>query len=144
MHNTALQIAKYIIDFCTRCGNPISNLQLQKILYYIQLNFYRNFQYLAFEDEIQAWSYGPVVPEVYHHFCSFGATRICSLYESERNIFSREEENLVNRVINVCSSLEPWELVERSHQIGSPWARVYHGKAIDIPVEYIMEYATKM
>lgn len=32
---TALDMAKYIIDKCTKDRSPISNLQLQKILYYI-------------------------------------------------------------------------------------------------------------
>ena len=33
---SALNIAKYVVTFCFKRGNPISNLQLQKILYYIQ------------------------------------------------------------------------------------------------------------
>ena len=33
---SALSMAKYIIDKCTKDKYPISNLQLQKILYYIQ------------------------------------------------------------------------------------------------------------
>ena len=36
---TALDIAKYIIDKCTRENLAISNLQLQKILYYVQKTF---------------------------------------------------------------------------------------------------------
>ena len=36
---SALNIAKYIIDKCTRERYPVSNLQLQKILYYIQREF---------------------------------------------------------------------------------------------------------
>ena len=36
---SALTIAKYIIDKCTEENSPISNLQLQKILYYIQSEF---------------------------------------------------------------------------------------------------------
>ena len=36
---SALSMAKYIIDKCTKDEYPISNLQLQKILYYIQREF---------------------------------------------------------------------------------------------------------
>jgi uncharacterized phage-associated protein len=48
------------------CGtdqHPISNLQLQKILYYIQKTFLENGM-VAFDDEIEAWKFGPVVPAV--------------------------------------------------------------------------------
>lgn len=33
---SAMEITKYIINKCTKEKHPISNLQLQKILYYIQ------------------------------------------------------------------------------------------------------------
>ena len=51
----ALDLSKYIISKCVRDGHPISNLQLQKILYYIQVYFlkqkpfgyyHNNFYYL--------------------------------------------------------------------------------------------------
>ena len=36
---TAMDLAKYIVSKCYYDGCPISNLQLQKILYYIQKEF---------------------------------------------------------------------------------------------------------
>lgn len=60
----ALSIARYIIDKCTKERYPISNLQLQKILYYIQREFLQQGM-KAFPEEIEAWQFGPVVPEVY-------------------------------------------------------------------------------
>ena len=36
---SALDVSKYIVSKCTRDGHPISNLQLQKILYYVQRAF---------------------------------------------------------------------------------------------------------
>lgn len=139
--NSSMDIAKYIVDYCTRCGKPITNLQLQKILYYVQLNFIRVFGELAFPENIQAWQYGPVVPNVYERFSSYGPTKICNLYESVNSMFSAEREKLVKRVINACTSITPWELVEKSHRPGSPWSKVYNGMKVDIPIEYIKEYA---
>ena len=141
--NSSMDIAKYIVDYCTRCGKPITNLQLQKILYYVQLNFIRIFGSMAFPENIQAWQYGPVVPNVYERFSSYGPTRICNLYENIANIFSVEQEKLVNRVIDACTSITPWELVEKSHRPGGPWDRAYDGTKVDIPIEYIKEYARR-
>lgn len=50
---TAMEIAQYIINKCTLEKCPISNLQLQKILYYVQKTFLQN-DMLAFSDEIEA------------------------------------------------------------------------------------------
>lgn len=138
---SSMKIAEYVVDYCTRYGKPITNLQLQKILYYIQLNFIRTFGIIAFPESIQAWQYGPVVPNVYERFRSYGPTKICNLYEDIETIFPTEKEKLVKRVINACISITPWELVEKSHRPGSPWSRVYNGVKVEIPIEYIKEYA---
>lgn len=51
---SAVDLSKYIVYKCITEGQPISNLQLQKILYYIQREFLKNDR-IAFADDIQAW-----------------------------------------------------------------------------------------
>ena len=63
MAYSALDLSKYIVSKCVREHCPISNLQLQKILYYIQKDFLLR-DSIAFADEIEAWQFGPVVPNV--------------------------------------------------------------------------------
>lgn len=62
----AIELSKYIVSKCIDDGFPISNLQLQKILYYIQRDFLRIGK-PAFPDAIEAWQFGPVVPNVYYY-----------------------------------------------------------------------------
>lgn len=64
----ALNIAKYIISYCSKQGRPVSNLQVQKILFFLQVKYYKVFGKWLFSDEIEAWSYGPVVRVVYDVF----------------------------------------------------------------------------
>ena len=72
---SAMDIARYIVDKCTNDGCPISNLQLQKILYFIQRDYLKK-DSQAYSEEIQAWQFGPVVPDVYYRYCGFGAMPI--------------------------------------------------------------------
>lgn len=53
-----------------------SNLKLQKLLYLIQtlLLLRKNEPY--FKDEIVNWSFGPVVPSIYHAFEVYGSSQI--------------------------------------------------------------------
>lgn len=53
MYN-AIDLSKYIVSKCVIDGHPISNLQLQKILYYIQKDFLQRDE-VAFSDNIEAW-----------------------------------------------------------------------------------------
>lgn len=73
---TALQIARYIVRVAQSKGEPISNLKLQKLLYYAQgwhLAFNGN---SLFNDDIQAWVHGPVVSSVYSQFKGYGYSPI--------------------------------------------------------------------
>lgn len=139
--NSALDVAKYIIHYCTLSGKPISNIQLQKILYYVQLNFYRILDRAAFRESIEAWQYGPVVPIVYDKYKQYGAVQICQFDFGIQERFSNMEIDLINKVIELCISVGPWELVNKSHKIGGPWEVIYKGHNQEIPDKIIREYA---
>ena len=63
-----LLMAKYIIKYCNKSNLPISNLKLQKLLYFIQAAFLVEKGHACFPDEIEAWDFGPVVPAVYYKY----------------------------------------------------------------------------
>lgn len=49
-------VAKYIVNRCVKSGTPISNLQLQKILYFVQMAFLKKLDKPCFSDDIEACS----------------------------------------------------------------------------------------
>ena len=59
----AVDLSKYIVIKCAVDDYPITNLHLQKILYYIQKDFLQKDK-LAFFEDVEAWQFGPVVPVV--------------------------------------------------------------------------------
>ena len=75
MHSASL-IAKYIIERCDHYNQTISNLKLQKILYFVQAEFLVEENRRCFFEEIEAWDYGPVVPNVYRKYKMYGAANI--------------------------------------------------------------------
>lgn len=68
---TARAAANYIIWFCQRHGDPITNLKLQKLLYYAQGWFLALHGRPLFNDPLRAWVRGPVVYEVWKNFKEF-------------------------------------------------------------------------
>ena len=79
--NDALEIAKYIIDRCYRIGKPVTNLKLQKLLYFIQIESYRMDNEPLFFNDIVAWQFGPVVTDVYYEYNMFGGSPILLTYD---------------------------------------------------------------
>ncbi len=120
-------VAKYVIDYCTKRGTPISNLQLQKILYYIQLNFYRSLDKPAFDDDFIAWQYGPVIEDIYYEFNIYGSSDICKIYPGVEGLFVGNDRVVVHSVIVACTQISAWELVRKSHRENGPWDKVYRG-----------------
>ena len=92
---SAMEIAKYIINKCTKEKHPISNLQLQKILYYIQKTFL-DCGDIAFFEDFEAWQFGPVVREVYNFYCGFGGMPITMKYDID---ISLDYTNIINPII---------------------------------------------
>lgn len=119
---SAVEVAKFIISYCTDMGNPISNLKLQKILYFLQVYYVRNNGWL-FPEEIYAWQHGPVVPEVYYMFSGYGAAKIRNRYSTEIDYGTQEH---LLPIIERLRNINPWELVDMTHVENGPWDLVYN------------------
>ena len=124
MSYTAMELAEYIVNKCMIDGCPISNLYLQKILYYIQRDFLQKGK-IAFHDDIEAWQIGPVIPNVYYEFCGFGAMPITASYNQEIN---PEDKDQIDSPIEEKRDLEPWDMTVDIHKVSGAWAKTYqHG-----------------
>ena len=132
---SALDLSKYIVTKCVKDGYPISNLQLQKILYYIQKEFLQNGT-VAFADDIEAWQFGPVVPDVYYQFCGYGAMPITREYDDA--IIHLDDAETIDNIIVTKRALNPWDMVNETHKPGGAWDQTYRSECGNvIPKELI-------
>jgi uncharacterized phage-associated protein len=73
---SAKQAAEWILWLAAQKGKKLSHMQLQKLLYYTQGYSLGMSGEALFGDRIEAWTHGPVVPVVFHHYRRFGANKI--------------------------------------------------------------------
>jgi uncharacterized phage-associated protein len=73
-----LNAARYFIVRAYEDGREaeITNMKVQKLLYYSQSLYLAMYNELLFEDEIQAWRYGPVCPPAYKFYSEFEAKQL--------------------------------------------------------------------
>lgn len=121
---TADDIARYIVNFCIEHDCPISNLQLQKILYFCQIEYYRRTGNYLFDDDFEAWRYGPVIPTVYRLFSLFGGMKMRRPVVANRPVESAVKD-VIDEVILSRARQNPWDLVDETHRPGSPWSVTY-------------------
>lgn len=136
----AIDVAKYIINKCSLDDCPVSNLQLQKILFFLQKEYLKVRDEKFFDDAIQAWQFGPVVPSVYYKYCGFGSMDIFLKYDDlivDSSCFEKMDEIIIQK-----RKLDPWILVDETHKLGGAWEQVYKnglGNHMEIPPELIKE-----
>ncbi len=135
----ALEVARYIITHCFEEGKPVSNLKLQKMLYFLWVEFYKRTGRMLFSDYICAWQLGPVVPGVYYEFCSYAGSPICGLYATTIESDDAEEmDAIISEYIDIPANV----LVNRTHKPGTAWDIVYENGAGNrkvIPFELIIK-----
>lgn len=120
---TALDLAKEVVNIVGDMGLNITNLQLQKIMYYIQGNFMKKFQYRAFRDDILCWDYGPVVESVWRCFNKFGRNPIKDHFNTNINLLDCEVK-LIKDVLIEKLSMNVWDLVDKTHE-ELPWKNAF-------------------
>ncbi|HEU4556472.1 MAG TPA: type II toxin-antitoxin system antitoxin SocA domain-containing protein [Longimicrobium sp.] len=73
---TAQEVADYFTNLAQERGDELSNLKLQKLLYYAQGWHLGLHGTPLFPEKFQAWPSGPVIPDVFWRYYDFGIDSI--------------------------------------------------------------------
>ena len=138
----ALDIAKKLIFKAQNDepngGERLTNLKLQKLLYYQQGYHLAAFGTPLFSENIEAWMYGPVVPEVYDIFSGFGSSTLPDV-DSDIQL-SDQEEILFNQVYDAYREFSAIGLMNRTHA-EKPWIEATpHDRGTIIPQQSMSSY----
>lgn len=132
-------IAKYVIHRCAQNGRPISNLKLQKILYFIQAELLVSTNQPCFKDDIEAWSSGPVVPAAYFEFMIFGDTNLPDQGNDGFDAIAEKDKDRLNAIISDAAKYSASQLAEITHN-QRPWKDAYKRRSKIIEKAEIREY----
>lgn len=115
---SALDIAKYIIAYEHSKGREVSNLRLQKLLYFVQAKFFQLYGTPCFSENMEAWDFGPVVVSVYHEYKIFGSLDIMSHIEAPH--ISKDATSVINDILDYAAPYPTFQLVDITHD-QKPW-----------------------
>lgn len=129
-----MDVANFVVDIASSEGRPVTNLKLQKVLFFLQGFCLDNYNSPIVDGSFAKWKYGPVEEEVYQEYKSNGSSPIDNMgltwkYNSEGNFEivrpkKMTEENIGNSSVfeeiknftNKLLLIEPWKLVEITHK----------------------------
>jgi uncharacterized phage-associated protein len=119
------EIAKYIIKFFQEREDPITNLKLQKLLYYVQGWHLALHNQPAFPEPLQAWVHGPAQPQVYAQYKKFRWNPI----SEEISVSLIKDPHLIKHieeVLSVYGTETAYALEHRTH-LEAPWQNARQG-----------------
>ena len=160
MKYTATHIASFFLHKAESKHN-VTNLKLQKLVY-IAFGWHTVFgDHDLYQDQIEAWRYGPVLPSLYYKFNGFEDQFIRTrTIENTLLVYSPvegeiqfplviEEDTFIKGFLDILFDVyikkPAHELVDLTHGKATPWDKVYVPNAkVEIPKLLIKDYYSKL
>lgn len=134
----ALTVAKFFLSSQTGdASDAISNLKLQKLLYYAQGFYLAIHDKPLFKEDFEAWEHGPVIPAMYRMFSKYGSGAIPKPDDFSFEPYTDEEKQFLQDVYGSFGQYSAWALRDLSHQT-TPWKETPRNHII--PQELMKRY----
>ncbi|MEA1940678.1 MAG: DUF4065 domain-containing protein [Pseudomonadota bacterium] len=136
-------VADDILKLSKKAGKALTPLQLMKLTYIAHGFGLALLNRDLIPERIEAWQYGPVIPDLYHVTKKFGRKPIpLSSISDDDPKSSPEALDLIEQVVDKYGSLSGYALSQLTHKAGSPWHQVFEPDTfgIEIPDELIREH----
>lgn len=142
----ARQIANWFVARAQLDGRTLSIMSLLKLTYIAHGWHLETQNAPLFGNRIEAWQYGPVIPEVYNDFRSQGVT-VQKIVNTVRSCdLDPADELLLEQVWKIYGMLPALRLSEMTHVPGGPWdvASRMRGHYARIPDELIQDHYSEL
>jgi len=118
---TCFDVAQYFLSMVDEDeGDYMTNLKLQKLLYYAQGFHLSCYDTPLFDENIEAWAHGPVIPELYFEYREFGPTPIPIPEDIDFAKFDDETRKFLDEIYSIFGQYSAWKLREMTHG-EPPW-----------------------
>ena len=141
---TASDVAKYFIYLASQAvvgdkgeREGITNLKLQKILYFAQAYYLAKLGRPLFKDPIEAWTYGPVVPTVYQAYRRHKSDPIMS--DKDTTTLSAEDKEQLKKIWDSFGGYSASRLVDIAHA-HEPWKKAFESDSKEISHAVLADY----
>ena len=125
---TVFDVADYFLAKTDlHAGDAITNLKLQKLVYYAQGFSLALMDRPLFAEPFEAWQQGPVCPALHDKYQEHHNSSIPPALSPEKakEAFNQEEIELLEEVYEALGCFSPWKLRDISHQ-EKAWQNAYN------------------
>jgi uncharacterized phage-associated protein len=115
----------------------MTNMKLNKLLYFAQGHFLERYGKPLFNDKIEAWQHGPVVRDIYLKYKDYENIPV---NDETIDTLAPDELKLLKDVAEEYGQFEASKLRNMTHEQGKAWSKVYvEWNKVEIPLTLIEE-----
>ncbi|WP_261537001.1 Panacea domain-containing protein [Burkholderia multivorans] len=134
MSTNALSVARYILERRKEAGDAITPMQLIKLVYIAQGYMLGRYGRPLFDEQVEAWQYGPVVPSVYRAVKQFKSAPVERVAGADDHDFSAAEREVLDFVANTYGPQDGVVLSSATHRPGTPWHQTWYRFGRNAPI----------
>ncbi|MDE0305486.1 MAG: DUF4065 domain-containing protein [Albidovulum sp.] len=137
----ARQIANWFVRRANQDGRVLSIMSLLKLSYIAQGWHLEIYDRPLFHNRIEAWQYGPVIPDVYAAFRKQGI-KPTKVLENYSGVLDSDCERFLEQIYKIYGDMPPMRLSKLTHVAGGPWdsSIKFGGIYSEIPNELIKRH----
>ncbi len=150
---SSITVANYLLLKAWNEERDLTPMKILKLVYIAHGWYLGEHGRPLIRDRVRAWTYGPVIPELYSYVKNYGSGPITILIESAFKSVNEEEineidEKFLDTIWNHYKKYSAFQLSALTHQVGSPWDQAVTGHSrrelsrISVPIanSTIQEY----
>ncbi len=138
-------VADYLIFLTSDVFDDMSNMKINKLLYYAQGHCLQETGHPLFNEPVEAWDHGPIVNSVFQRYKKYGKTPIKDYDQDAVSRLTDYEKELLMNVAMRYGVYTASALRNMTHKPKTPWDQVYDENSMhtEIPIRIIKEYFEK-
>ena len=136
----AVSVANSIIKLAKERGvTDLTPMKLQRLMYFAQFWYVKNFEHFLINDNFVRWKFGPVIPSIYYELKNYGSMHVDSYIRqlspnNEAVVYMIDNNpnawNFLNEVLDTYGHLDGTSLSAITQRDNSAWSRGEIGTAI--------------
>lgn len=142
----ARAVANYLVYIMSDAFDDLTNMKINKLLYFAQGYYLKQYSAPLFTDAIEAWEHGPVVPKVYATYKKYGDKPVTEYDINSVTMIRPEAEEILFGIARKYGRYTASALRNMTHVVGSPWELAYQSTRAhtEIPLSSIQSYFSEM
>lgn len=148
MSYSALAVANAFIELSQKDNTPLTNMKLQKLVYFAHGFALALNQDGLFREPVRAFQWGPVISDLYNAVKQYGShsiTERISLPPGEASIVLSDSSNPATQIVTMVwqkyGKFSAAQLSTVTHKANTPWSQVWHASEYGIiPNELIRDH----